>query len=177
MRIILLSVKLLVKYKNIRIKKKGGGYRTQRVQVLASGKYKFVKNKKTSTKRTKAKKSSPTRRKKTVARRKSKKGRRAKRYTTISILGDIAPLGWGYMTISGNQIGEVLDRAIGAVMDGNEDLAEMLMSEIQQTLANVTANPVKIGIKLAFGVAGFKWISKMAGRRKIFQIGKFKLTT
>lgn len=35
-------------YKNIRIKKRGGGTRLQRVQVLASGKYKFVKNKKTS---------------------------------------------------------------------------------------------------------------------------------
>lgn len=34
----------MVSFKNIRIKKKGGGTRTQRVQVLASGKYKFVKN-------------------------------------------------------------------------------------------------------------------------------------
>ncbi len=32
-------------YKNIRIKKPGGGTRLQRVKVLASGKYKFVKNK------------------------------------------------------------------------------------------------------------------------------------
>lgn len=31
-------------YKNIRMKKRGGGTRLQRVQVLASGKYKFVKN-------------------------------------------------------------------------------------------------------------------------------------
>jgi len=31
-------------YKNIKIKKRGGGTRIQRVQVLASGKYKFVKN-------------------------------------------------------------------------------------------------------------------------------------
>lgn len=31
-------------YKNIRVKKKGGGTRMQRVQVLASGQYKFVKN-------------------------------------------------------------------------------------------------------------------------------------
>jgi len=32
-------------YKNIRIPKRGGGSRLQRVQVLASGKYMFVKNK------------------------------------------------------------------------------------------------------------------------------------
>lgn len=34
----------MVKFKTIRIKKRGGGTRSQRVQVLASGKYKFVKN-------------------------------------------------------------------------------------------------------------------------------------
>jgi len=34
----------MVKYKNITIKKKGGGTRKQRVMVLASGKYRFVKN-------------------------------------------------------------------------------------------------------------------------------------
>jgi len=44
-------------YKNIRIKKRGGGTRLQRVQVLASGKYKFVKNisKSSTTKKTKKK--------------------------------------------------------------------------------------------------------------------------
>lgn len=36
-------------FKNIRIKMKGGKSRTQRVKVLASGKYKFVKNLKGST--------------------------------------------------------------------------------------------------------------------------------
>jgi len=46
-------------YKNIRIKKRGGGTRLQRVQVLASGKYKFVKNlSKSSTSKTKTKKKS-----------------------------------------------------------------------------------------------------------------------
>jgi len=42
-------------YKNIRIKKRGGGTRLQRVQVLASGKYKFVKNISKSSKSTKSK--------------------------------------------------------------------------------------------------------------------------
>ena len=44
------------KYKTIRIKKAGGGTRPQKVQVLASGKYKFVKNN-TKTRKTKPKKS------------------------------------------------------------------------------------------------------------------------
>jgi len=34
----------MVKFKNIRIKKPSGGSRLQRVQVLSSGKFKFVKN-------------------------------------------------------------------------------------------------------------------------------------
>jgi len=42
-------------YKNIKIKKKGGGTRLQRVQVLASGKYKFVKNVGSSKKKVKKK--------------------------------------------------------------------------------------------------------------------------
>lgn len=42
-------------YKNIRIKKRGGGTRLQRVQVLKNGKYKFVKN----TSRKMTKKASP----------------------------------------------------------------------------------------------------------------------
>ena len=46
------------KYKTIRMPKKGGGTRLQKVQVLASGKYKFVKNstksRKTTTKRRKS---------------------------------------------------------------------------------------------------------------------------
>jgi hypothetical protein len=33
-----------MKFRNIRVKKAGGGYRTQRAMVLASGKLKFVKN-------------------------------------------------------------------------------------------------------------------------------------
>lgn len=36
----------MLTYKNIRIPKRGGGSRLQRVKVLASGKYKFVKNRK-----------------------------------------------------------------------------------------------------------------------------------
>lgn len=44
-------------YKNIRIKKRGGGSRLQRVQVLASGKYKFVKNLTKSSSKSTSKKS------------------------------------------------------------------------------------------------------------------------
>lgn len=62
------------KFKNIRIKKPGGGSRLQRVQVLASGKYKFVKNKLSrSSKKTKTSKKT-TRRVRKTARRKRRRG-------------------------------------------------------------------------------------------------------
>ena len=81
---------MLPTYKNIRIKKRGGGTRTQRVQVLASGKYKFVKNKgRSSTKRSTKRKASSKKRRKTKRRRnpmaRRKKRNRKKRSFTIPI--------------------------------------------------------------------------------------------
>jgi len=58
-------------YKNIRIKKRGGGTRLQRVQVLASGKYKFVKN------LTKSSNKSTTKKKKSGSKSMANKKRRA----------------------------------------------------------------------------------------------------
>jgi len=77
--------------KTIRIKKRGGGTRLQRVKVLASGKFRFVKNKAKSVKKTIAKrrKTSKTRRKSqqrntTTKRSKpvAKKGRRRAQITS-----------------------------------------------------------------------------------------------
>jgi hypothetical protein len=62
-------------YKNIRIPKRGGGTRTQRVQVLASGKYKFVKNLTTKRKTTRKTSSKKKRRRKTVAKKKNYRSR------------------------------------------------------------------------------------------------------
>jgi len=62
-------------FKNIRIAKRGGGTRTQRVKVLASGKYKFVKNlTKSRSRKVTRKKSNPKRRKTNLARRKKRRG-------------------------------------------------------------------------------------------------------
>jgi len=82
----------MASFKNIRIEKRGGGTRIQRVQVLASGKYKFVKNvgvKKSS----KAKSSTkPTRKvKKRMARRKRRR-RNAKTIPIAAVGGALAGL-------------------------------------------------------------------------------------
>jgi len=69
----------MVTYKNITIKKKGGGTRKQRVQVLASGKYKFVKNLTKSVKSRSPKKTKTTRRKNKPKRRNRNLARRKNR--------------------------------------------------------------------------------------------------
>lgn len=78
----------MAKFKNIRIKKKGGGSRTQRVQVLASGKYKFVKNKSRSSRVTKSKSKKTYKRRKYNLVRRRKRGRRRKSFTI-----PLAPIG------------------------------------------------------------------------------------
>lgn len=80
----------MAKFKNIRIAKPGGGKRTQRVQVLASGKYKFVKNLK------KSKSSNPSSKKKTrkVRRKVARKKKRRSSAMTIPL----APIG-GFVVV------------------------------------------------------------------------------
>jgi hypothetical protein len=64
-------------YKNIRIPKRGGGTRTQRVQVLKSGKYRFVKNLKSGVRKVASRIRKKTKRRKTrtMARRKRRSRR------------------------------------------------------------------------------------------------------
>jgi len=136
---------------------------------------KFKASKKTRSKPTKRKVKPVAKRKR--ARAAPKRRRVGRKIKHISIIGDVAPLGWSYTCISGNQIGEVIDRAMKAVMDGQGDVAEILMEEVVQTINNVTANPVKIGLRLGIGVGALKYASHLVGRRKIFRVGKYQLDT
>ena len=71
-------------FKNIRIPKRGGGTRLQRVKVLKSGKYKFVKNpSKSRAKRPKTKKKRKRRVRYTVARRKKRRGGKSLQQTAF----------------------------------------------------------------------------------------------
>ena len=77
-------------YKNITVKKRGGGTRQQRVQVLASGKYKFVKNLGTKTRSVRK-----TARKRTTKAR-AYAARGAKILGTIGAIGAAEDLAIGY---------------------------------------------------------------------------------
>lgn len=80
----------MVKFKQIRVKMRGGKSRLQRVQVLASGKYKFVKNLTKSKSRPRAR-HNPKR--KTVRRMARRKRRRSKRSFTIPLAPTLAIAG------------------------------------------------------------------------------------
>lgn len=82
-------------YKNIRIPKRGGGTRLQRVQVLKSGKYKFVKNLKNAKRRVTSTVRSKSR---SVSRRVSKKGGRKKTTRNMTLpLGTLSGLAAGFL--------------------------------------------------------------------------------
>ena len=82
----------MVTFKNITLKKRGGGTRKQRVKVLASGKFKFVKNLIKSKSRSSKTKTKTKTRRKTMA----KKKRRSRKMTIplAPIAGLAAGLAW-----------------------------------------------------------------------------------
>jgi len=79
-------------YKNITIKKKGGGTRKQRVKVLASGKYKFVKNlhkrvkSRVKRRKTTRRKNNPKRRRRNLAKKKNKGGGKSFSRTAFKLI-------------------------------------------------------------------------------------------
>jgi len=75
-------------YKNIRIKKRGGGTRLQRVQVLASGKYKFVKNLVSGKTKTTKKRSGSSK--------VSNVGNKGKMFRTLGAKGALEDFAWGF---------------------------------------------------------------------------------
>lgn len=81
-------------FKNIRIKKRGGGTRLQRVQVLASGKYKFVKNLVRS-KKSGGPAPAKSRRRASPKGKKLTKGN-SKMFRTLGAKGAVEDFAWGF---------------------------------------------------------------------------------
>ena len=95
-------------YKNIRVPKRGGGTRLQRVQVLKSGKYKFVKNIGKSVAKKVRKKAKRVRTRGNPSR--SKRMAKGKLFKNLSGAGAIEDLAWGFIgqTVLANQVGEAV---------------------------------------------------------------------
>ncbi len=79
-------------FKNIRIKMKNGKSRLQRVQVLASGKYKFVKN--LTKGRTSS--SSPSRTGRKASSKGKSMGKNGKMFRTLGTKGALEDFAWGF---------------------------------------------------------------------------------
>lgn len=75
-------------YKNIRISMKNGKTRLQRVQVLASGKYKFVKNL--------VKGKGKTTKKRSASKKVSNVGNKGKMFRTLGVKGALEDFAWGF---------------------------------------------------------------------------------
>lgn len=99
------------KFKNITIKKVGGGTRKQRVKVLASGKYKFVKNLGKSKSSSSGSKTKSTKKRKYMARRKRRRGPRS---FTLPLAPTLAIV--GQLTRAAPQTGNSM---IGSLMAGD----------------------------------------------------------
>ena len=82
----------MVTYKNVRVKMANGKYRMQRAQVLASGKYKFVKNLKSGARKVTKRVRSKSRSIRRSSNRKTRGKTMAKRKMTIplAVIGGVA---------------------------------------------------------------------------------------
>lgn len=141
-------------YKNIRIKKKGGGTRMQRVRVLASGKYRFVKNLGRKIRR-KSKSRPKTRRAKT-SRRKTSKGsnrmgktniaQQVKKWTKIAAL--VGPAAYQALRTDRNpqdKVAEILYRYTGFwIKDGHFNAGKL----VEGWGPYVAVNAVQKGVEL-----------------------------
>lgn len=105
----------MVKYKNIRIKKRGGGTRTQRVQVLASGKYKFVKNVGRRSNPKKRRSRNPTKRSVRKTARKRRRRRSAQTIPLAPIAGLLAGAAPSIPPLMAGDYGEALNLWIASM--------------------------------------------------------------
>ena len=83
-------------FKNIRIKMRGGKTRLQRVQVLASGKYKFVKNIAPRGKTSKKVKTVKSRSRSASSKGKNMGKGNSKMFRTLGVTGAVEDFAWGF---------------------------------------------------------------------------------
>ena len=142
-------------YRNIRIPKRGGGYRLQRAQVLKSGKLKFVKNLKKGKSSASRSSRAPVKRKKrtkTVSRKRTKVN--SKRFLgNMSLSGAGEDLAWGFagLKLLGNDIATLpsvrfIQGATGHLMNrrGKSRLVPAIIDLVDLYLAGATGGEIPL---------------------------------
>lgn len=112
------------------------------------------------------------RRTRRVARR---RGGSRKRYVSLSLL-NVGQIAMQYSNLTNKPLGALLDQLVGAIMGGNADIFEILMTEMLSAVKNVTDNPFQVAAKGAVIAGFFAVIRSFAGRKKIISLGKFRIT-
>ena len=143
-------------YRNIRIPKRGGGYRLQRAQVLKSGKLKFVKNLKGKSSASRGA-SAPVKRKKrtkTASRTKTRSKMASKKFLgNMSISGAGEDLAWGFvgLRLLGNDVATLpsvrfIQGATGHLMGrrGKSRLVPALIDLVDLYLAGATGGEIPL---------------------------------
>jgi len=139
--------------------------------AMAKARSKATKKKRTTKRRSKVTPMARSRR-----RAPAKKRRASKKYKTIS-LTTIGQVGWTYQTISGNALGDVVKQAMDAALNGQGDIVDIAMTEVQTTLDRVISDPVGLSVRAGLGIWGFSALKSFIGRKTIFKVGRWKLTT
>ena len=142
-------------YRNIRIKKRGGGYRLQRAQVLKSGKLKFVKNLKKGKSSASRSTSAPVKRNKrtkTASRKRTKVN--SKRFLgNMSISGAGEDLAWGFvgLRLLGSDVATLpsvrfIQGATGHLMNrrGKSRLVPAIIDLVDLYLAGATGGEIPL---------------------------------
>ena len=158
------------------IKMKNG--QTRKVQVLANGRYRFLKGK--ATKRARPKATTKARKVKTMVRRRrapiKRRARRSKKYTTISLM-DIGHIAVQYSNMTGQPLGTVLDEVTKTITEGQGDILEIMMAQVQAGVNNITENPWGIAVRAAAIAFFVNQVKHLTGRKKIFTVGRFRITS
>ena len=162
-------------FKNIRIKMKSGKSRTQRVKVLASGKYKFVKNVSKTTSRTR--KVSPTRRKGVKRMPRRKKKRSSNRSKKIPLITTLTTTNYLWNGLGGAKIAALQAGNISGYLDWA--LKDMIMygTGYDKELKTWSFNNFMVGTgTIIIGEVARKILGYFGVNRKISKIpiiGKF----
>lgn len=108
-------------------------------------------------------------------RRVSRRGGSRKKYVSLSLL-NVGQIAMQYANLTGKPLGALLDQIVGAIMGGQGDIFDILMTEMLSAVKNVTDNPFQVAAKGAVIAGFFAIIRSFAGRKKIISLGKFRIT-
>ena len=108
---------------------------------------------------------------------KKKKKRTTRKYTSISVM-QIGHYAAQYSNLTGTPLGTVADALTKSILqNGQDDILALVIAQVNAGLANVTQNPFKVAIKAAAIAFLFRELRRAVGRTKIFQVGRFRITS